>query len=297
MFRSNADAKACTSRNQRTRGRHRTFRIRGLGLSHVLLLGAISWGCSWEEDGNSSASWVTLSELDSSAQPKTASLGVLVNVASGGGSVVRVDIEGGTINDTGASSACFLGLALDQTNAFVIVVQPTAPEAFVTAVLGDLEVDSAAPVPEVASVEAGEGDIGEGGAFEGGSVPGRSADASASRVTPGVAEAGTPMSPVLFGFAVAGCTGVPFMSLGKQSALVVSIGRAPVAPELDATVGPADVQSDPSAEPDTSDTDATDESEPPRPDAAGGDATHGDFMTNVSMDAGLPDEAADGGAS
>jgi hypothetical protein len=185
--------------------------------------------CSWEQDSSPQA-YVTLEELDQSAQPMTEADGVLVAVAASGGSVVRFDIESGAIDGSGAS----ICVPIPGSATFVITVFPTATEAVVTATLGnatsggadaagDAGSDAAPPGPADANADS---TVAIDSGIDGASPP--ISDAAKDATPTGAAA--PPASAVSFLGVPTPCNGLGFQSLGKSSTLVVSLGRAPGPP-------------------------------------------------------------------
>jgi hypothetical protein len=200
------------------------------GTGWVCFLMLFTLGCSWEED-SSLRTWITLEELDQSAQPTTTDLGVLVAVSTGGGAVVRFDVEGGSIDDAGASTC----VPIVGNGTFVVAVYPAGTEAVLTATLGDTEPD-AAPLPVSAGDDGGASTVGDAGS-----------DATPTTQVIGIIPGLGIPTP---------CAALGFHSFGQSSTLVVSLGRAPGNPPpadsgVDMTIGPVD------AEPDASTGDAT----------------------------------------
>jgi hypothetical protein len=143
-----------------------------------------------------STKFVTLRELDATEQPTTSALGVLVAVATGGGTAVRVDVTGGTLDDTSRASLCF-AFPTSSVNVSVLSIHPNdSSEALVTAVLGN-----------TVQQDAGPADTGDGGLAE-----------TMAAVADGNGNATTELSIP--------CT--TFRSLGVYSAIVASLGRAAV---------------------------------------------------------------------
>lgn len=89
-------------------------------------------GCSWEQDSPRQP-FVTLQELDQTAQPTTSQLGVLVAVLASGGDAVSFQVQGGTIDGQGSTECSVL---TGSSGAFVVTVFPSSTEATLTATLG-----------------------------------------------------------------------------------------------------------------------------------------------------------------
>ncbi len=129
----------------------------GTFVIYAALAAALS--CGWQSDNEGQASdgsFVTLRELDGSAQPDTQDLGVLVSVAWAGATAMHLEVLGGDLAVLGGvatCSTCMFGgreepaRAGQQTlvsltkgggdwSSFVIAIRPANVEALVSATLG-----------------------------------------------------------------------------------------------------------------------------------------------------------------
>jgi hypothetical protein len=269
-------------------------RIRILGLYGVVF--ACAGACSWEEDGPSPPAFVEVQILDASAQPTTTDLGVLVQVSAWGGSVVHLQVVGGTLDSVGSVECLNWNPGMTTQ---VVSVHPTSTEAVLTARIGDL----APPSPEAvsdATLAITEGGIADssvdaraetkhdGGADaramtlrDGGSETGEAGDDGGEdggvegELT--LLEAGPPLQ----------CGANTFIASGQPSTIVVSLGRAPM-PEAAGpppTDSAAESATDSSADaPVDSPTDANAPDDASTPDAPTSDAS-GDDASEASTDA------------
>jgi hypothetical protein len=90
-------------------------------------------GCKWEQDSPLQP-FVTLQEIDQTAQPTTSQLGVLVAVLASGGDAVSFEVQGGTIDGQSTTECSVL---TGGSGAFVVTIFPSNTEATLTATLGN----------------------------------------------------------------------------------------------------------------------------------------------------------------
>lgn len=195
----------------------------------VLSMGGL-WHCSNEE---SPAAYVTLRVLDAAAQPTSADLGVLVAISAKGGSRVRLDVSGGTLEfqatngktplcvetignhkepRSGLIAAIFDLDAIDvtDTTTFTVAVHPNGQEALLSATLGT-EGDQARTTSSGGSSANG------GASSKGGST---STGGSATAIATATATASDGINN--------SCSSLGFQSLHQFATAVVSLGRAAV---------------------------------------------------------------------
>jgi hypothetical protein len=204
------------------------------------LTGALA-AASCDDGIESSQTYVALQELDQTQQPTIQPLGVLVDVASSGGNVVRLEVIGGTFANTNTSALClnFGGAGL---NTSVVSVVPMDTEALVNAYLGNRGASSG---PDDAAVLKAQSADASDGAVVGTADAEVTLDASGPGPDASGAAAPKPAPPP---FLDPHCAATDFVPLDRSSSLVVSIGRAPappiVAPDSsganDATMGGGD---------------------------------------------------------
>jgi hypothetical protein len=192
------------------------------------------WNCDTIYDDSP---YLSMRELDQSAQPTSGDLGILVSVSARGGDVVRIDVAGGTLDffdAAGVSSVCVESRTTHEgllqhrlvrlpnrdggaAVSFVVAVHPRGQsEALLNATLGRIaETDrNDAGGPAAAGTGNGAGEAGAAGTGAG------AAGAAASGSS--VPSAGL-LDPSSFG-----CGAIEFDSLGYYSSLTVSLGRAPI---------------------------------------------------------------------